>query len=32
MIKKFLAWLKKKLEGKPEPQYLSGKGHDKTNR
>ena len=28
MIKKFLAWLKKKLKDKPEPKYLSGKGRD----
>jgi len=26
MIKGFLKWLNKKLEGKPMPKYLSGKG------
>jgi len=26
MIKRFLKWLNKKLEGKPVPKYLSGKG------
>jgi len=26
MIKRFLKWLNKKLEGKPAPKYLSGKG------
>ena len=28
MIKKLLKWLNKKLEGKPVPKYLSGKGND----
>jgi len=26
MIRRLLKWLNKKLEGKPMPKYLSGKG------
>jgi len=26
MIRRFLKWLNKKLEGKPVPKYLSGEG------